>query len=50
VSLLRLLSGKGIALSDAAVQRIKSCTDVETLDQWFGRAIGMRPGDALFAE
>jgi len=38
-SLLRILAVRGIHIDDASQQRIISCTDLTTLDQWFDRAL-----------
>lgn len=36
---LRILSKRGIPVDDGTGQRILGCTDLETLDQWFDRAL-----------
>jgi predicted transposase/invertase (TIGR01784 family) len=36
---LRILSKRGISVDESARQRILGCTDMETLDQWFDRAL-----------
>jgi hypothetical protein len=36
---LRILAARGIALNEEERQRILSCTDLNTLDQWFERAL-----------
>jgi hypothetical protein len=38
-SLLRILASRGVQVDDKARQRILSCTDMKTLDQWFERAL-----------
>ncbi|HVG61058.1 MAG TPA: hypothetical protein VNA24_21035 [Hyalangium sp.] len=38
-SLLRILASRGVHVDDKARQRILSCTDMSTLDQWFERAL-----------
>jgi hypothetical protein len=37
--LLRMLDSRGLHVDDKARQRILSCTDTATLDQWFERAL-----------
>ncbi|HYO71718.1 MAG TPA: hypothetical protein VEU33_37140 [Archangium sp.] len=37
--ILRLLSTRGMQVDDAARQRILSCSDLDTLDRWFDRAL-----------
>ena len=37
--ILRLLTARGVQVDEAARQRILSCTDLETLDRWFDRAL-----------
>ncbi|MFL5343818.1 MAG: Rpn family recombination-promoting nuclease/putative transposase [Hyalangium sp.] len=36
---LRILAARGVQVDDQARQRILSCTDLATLDQWFDRAL-----------
>jgi predicted transposase YdaD len=36
---LRILTGRGVPLDEAARQRILACTDVAMLDRWFDRAL-----------
>ncbi|KFA92945.1 hypothetical protein Q664_11660 [Archangium violaceum Cb vi76] len=36
---LRILTARGVPTDEAARQRILSCTDGETLDRWFDRAL-----------
>jgi len=38
-AVLRLLAARGIAVDEEARQRILSCRDLATLDQWFDRAL-----------
>jgi hypothetical protein len=38
-SILRILALRGIQVEEAAQQRILDCTDVDTLDSWFDRAL-----------
>ncbi len=38
-ALLQLLSLRGVSVDDASRQRILSCKDLPTLDQWFARAL-----------
>ncbi len=37
--ILRILASRGIAVDDTGRERILSCTDLDTLDQWFNRAL-----------
>jgi hypothetical protein len=39
VAVLDLLVERGVNVDDKACQRILSCTDLDTLDLWFKRAI-----------
>lgn len=47
---LRVLEMRGIPVPDSARERVTSCTDLDTLDRWFGRALKVTDADALFAE
>ncbi len=38
-AVLRILTVRGVQVSDEARQRILSCTDLTTLDHWFDRAV-----------
>ncbi|HZH77755.1 MAG TPA: hypothetical protein VEY88_17145 [Archangium sp.] len=38
-AVLRLITARGLHVDSAARQRILSCSDVVTLDQWFDRAL-----------
>ena len=38
-SLLRLLTLRRIPVDEASRQRILDCTELETLDRWFDRAL-----------
>ncbi|MET4672673.1 hypothetical protein ABID94_005580 [Streptomyces sp. PvR018] len=48
--ILRILSVRGVAVPDAARQRITTCTDLAVLDVWFERAITAPTADAVFDE
>jgi hypothetical protein len=37
--ILQILASRGIAVDDPGRERILSCTDLDTLDQWFHRAL-----------
>ncbi|AKI98555.1 putative transposase/invertase (TIGR01784 family) [Archangium gephyra] len=37
--IVRLLTARGVQVDEAARQRILSCTDLDTLDRWFDRAL-----------
>ncbi|MGX9923145.1 hypothetical protein ACWIG4_25185 [Streptomyces sp. NPDC002248] len=41
-ALLRLLAARGIPFAEAAEARIRACTDTDTLDAWFDRALTVR--------
>jgi hypothetical protein len=47
-ALLRILAVRGIPVDDASRQRIVSCTDMATLDQWFERALKAHRVSELF--
>lgn len=47
---LRLLDAREIAVPAPARERIRSCTDLETLDRWFDRAITAADVSEVFAE
>lgn len=38
-AMLRLLAARGVPVHDEARARILACSDIPTLDRWFGRAI-----------
>lgn len=48
-SVLKLLSMRGIPVSDDARERVLSCGDVATLDAWLQRAIVVESAEELFA-
>ncbi|MFD5982878.1 hypothetical protein [Streptomyces cyaneofuscatus] len=48
--ILRILAVRGVAVPDAARQRIATCTDLAVLDEWFERAITAPTADAVFDE
>ncbi|MDX2408025.1 hypothetical protein NJO91_33470 [Streptomyces microflavus] len=48
--ILRILAVRGVAVPDAARQRITACTDLAVLDVWFERAITAPTVDAVFDE
>lgn len=47
---LRLLEGRGVAVSDAAKLRVLECVDPDTLDVWFERAITARSTAEVFGD
>ncbi|MFM9448379.1 hypothetical protein [Streptomyces acidiscabies] len=49
-SILRLLDGRGVPLSEADRERIESCADLTVLDRWLDRAITATTADEVFAE
>jgi predicted transposase/invertase (TIGR01784 family) len=49
-SLLRLLAARGIPVDAPSRQRILSCTDIATLDQWFDRAVNATQLSAVFGD
>ncbi|MER7505832.1 hypothetical protein AB0L05_20155 [Nonomuraea pusilla] len=48
-SVLKLLSMRGIPVSDDARERVLSCGDVATLDAWLRWAIVVESAEELFA-
>ncbi|HZE42046.1 MAG TPA: hypothetical protein VE172_24890 [Stackebrandtia sp.] len=48
-NVLRLLEQRGIQISEETRQRVLSCTDLETLDRWFDRAVAATSAEDLFA-
>jgi hypothetical protein len=48
--LLHLLAGKGIHVDAPSRQRITSCTDIATLDQWFDRALNATRLSEVFGD
>jgi hypothetical protein len=38
-AILLVLASRGIAVDDTGRERILSCTDLDTLEQWFNRAL-----------
>jgi predicted transposase/invertase (TIGR01784 family) len=49
-SLLRLLAARGIPVDAPSRQRIMSCTDIATLDQWFDRAVNATQLSEVFGD
>ncbi|MEW9555209.1 hypothetical protein [Nonomuraea sp. NPDC050783] len=47
-TLLLVLEGRGIAVSDEVRERVLSCEDKDTLDAWVLRAITVEKAEALF--
>ena len=47
-ALPRVLGARGIAVDEAAAQRIGSRTDIALLDAWLVRALGVQTTDELF--
>ncbi|MFL5343221.1 MAG: hypothetical protein ACJ8AT_00400 [Hyalangium sp.] len=48
---LRILAARGIAVDETGRERILSCTDLDTLDRWFTRALSAtRFSDLLAGE
>ena len=37
--ILQLLTARGVQVDEAARQRILTCTDLDTLDRWFDKAL-----------
>ncbi|OJH39032.1 hypothetical protein BON30_21355 [Cystobacter ferrugineus] len=37
--ILRILTARGVQVSEAARQRIPTCTDLATLDRWFDHSL-----------
>ncbi|MEV4112009.1 hypothetical protein [Nonomuraea sp. NPDC049695] len=48
-SVLKVLKGRGIAVSDQVQERIMACQDVATLDAWLLRALAVESAEELFA-
>ncbi|MEU0740082.1 hypothetical protein [Streptomyces sp. NPDC006134] len=48
--ILRVLETRGIPVSDAVRERITSCTDLDRLDDWLGRALTVERAEELFDE
>ena len=48
--ILRLLDARGVDVPDSAQHRIRACTDLESLDRWFDRAITATQIEEVFAE
>ena len=46
-SLLRVLSRRGLSLSDAQRQRVQACGDLEVLHAWLDRAVDAATADAV---
>ena len=49
LSVLRVLDHRGVAVEDAARERIASCRDLPVLDRWVVRAFTVKTTDELFA-
>ncbi|MEV0274920.1 hypothetical protein AB0I22_00825 [Streptomyces sp. NPDC050610] len=49
-SILRLLEGRGVPVSESVRERITNCTDLDTLNHWFNRAVTATDAEELFAE
>jgi len=45
---LEVLDARGLAVTDAARERILGCTDLELLGRWLRRAVTVTASDALF--
>lgn len=48
--LLKLLDGRGIALSGAQRERIESCSDAAMIEGWFDRAVVATTADEVFGD
>jgi hypothetical protein len=49
-AILRTLEARGISIPESTYQRIKDCTDSETLGRWLNQAATMTGAEDLFAE
>ena len=49
-AVLSLLTARGIRLSGQALERVRTCSDVQLLDGWLLRAATMRPDADMFVE
>ncbi|MEU5884682.1 hypothetical protein [Spirillospora sp. NPDC047279] len=47
-SIVKVLRGRGICVSDAARERILGCTDEAQLDVWLDRAVTVETAEQLF--
>ncbi|WP_199038713.1 hypothetical protein [Glycomyces salinus] len=47
-SLLKLLDLRGIEVSDSAREQIEGCTDEDTVDRWFSRAVNASSVEEIF--
>lgn len=47
-AVLRVLDTRGVVVSEAARERVTSCTDLDTLDGWLERAVTVDDADRLF--
>jgi hypothetical protein len=47
-ALLKVLSARGVAVSDDQERQILECADIDTLDNWLERALSGTPADELF--
>ncbi|MGW0963077.1 hypothetical protein ACWD4K_29640 [Streptomyces gelaticus] len=47
--ILRILSKRGIAVSEQVRERIASCADPDVLGEWFDRSLTVEAAEELFA-
>ncbi|MFJ2739546.1 hypothetical protein ACIO3O_07755 [Streptomyces sp. NPDC087440] len=47
-SILRLLEGRGVAVSVEVAERVRGCGEREVLTRWFDRAITAETAEAIF--
>ncbi|THA26820.1 hypothetical protein E4198_21065 [Streptomyces sp. RKND-216] len=50
LSVLRVLDARQIDTTDAVRARITGCTDLDTLERWFSRALTAGEADDLFVD
>jgi hypothetical protein len=49
-AVLRVLTARGLSLTDEQRERIRSCTDFDTLERWIDKAVTASSTDEFFAE
>ncbi|MEV0260650.1 hypothetical protein AB0I49_04815 [Streptomyces sp. NPDC050617] len=48
--ILQLLEGRGVPVPESVRERVTGCTDLDTLNRWFDRAITAASAEELFTE
>jgi hypothetical protein len=49
-SVLRVLAGRHVPVSEAVRERVLACGDLEVLDAWLDRALSVGEAEDLFAD